>query len=472
MASENHAHHHSRRLQSRSVLVLVFLLLAYAVLFSWQSWQDAENEGTRQLATVAELGGKVLDSYFAQLEISMENLGKDLAGSRKQSDLDHAYAMFKRFQARRSELESVILMRADGQLLLTGDTPYSRELPTLADEPSFRKLRDQLQTNPSFVIGQPVSGHIDSSWVVPARYGITDQTGRLTHIISANLPIDLVRLCLADSARFGATSFGLIRDDGYLVSLYPGPDVAKLGETYGKPVAGALLEYLHANQSPQSGLAEGTDSAAPYRPVHVVHRLQHYPLTLFAEMPESEIKALWWGKVQVPYFLMTIMLAGLFAVQGWSFRRHKVWTQEQRREALRHGFEHSMLERSANEIYMFDADTLLFAYANDFALGRLGCSLEELQKRTFISLHPELSTATFARLIDPLRRREQESIRYRTLQARADGSTYPVEIDLQLLTSDAGNQCLAIINDISTLGQAEENIRRFNAPLERRAAGR
>ena len=182
------------KLISRTTLALLFSLLAYAAFFSWLSWQDANDEKSQQLATLADLGGKVMDSYFAQLETAMHSLGKDLDGAHTQSELDRAYALVSQFQASHGELESVILMRADGQLLMTGDTPYSRELPTLGSEPSFRSLLAELQKDPSFVIGQPISGHIDNSWVVPARHGVTDAAGKVTYIISANLPVNLVQL--------------------------------------------------------------------------------------------------------------------------------------------------------------------------------------------------------------------------------------------------------------------------------------
>ncbi|MGB8077640.1 MAG: PAS domain S-box protein, partial [Gallionella sp.] len=88
-------------------------------------------------------------------------------------------------------------------------------------------------------------------------------------------------------------------------------------------------------------------------------------------------------------------------------------------------------------------------------------------------LHPEMGIESFGALIEPLRRGEQEAVRYQTLQARRNGSTYPVEVNLQLMKTDAGGEgFMAIVNDISALKLAEENIRKFNAPVERRAANR
>ena len=79
---------------------------------------------------------------------------------------------------------------------------------------------------------------------------------------------------------------------------------------------------------------------------------------------------------------------------------------------------------------------------------------------------------TLADMIAPLRRGEQESIKYRTTQARADGSSYPVEVNLQLITTNEGSDFLAIVNDITALTEAEENISKFNAPAERRGSAR
>jgi PAS domain S-box-containing protein len=165
------------------------------------------------------------------------------------------------------------------------------------------------------------------------------------------------------------------------------------------------------------------------------------------------------------------LLAGTFAFYGMSLRR--AWSTERRREELRRNYEEALDERSPNEIFMFDADTLQISYANDLALENTGYTLEQLQKQNMLSLHPELGIDSFGAMIEPLRRGEQESIKYRTVQARREGSTYPVEVDLQLVKTDEGGEgFMAIINDISALRQAEENIRAFNAPVERRAAER
>ena len=465
--------HHPKRFLKYSATLLVVALLAYATFLISQSWREVKSDQSSQLATIADLSEIAIDTYFTQLEIGMQNLGADLANTHKKLDLDRAFKLVSRFQGLHTELGNVMLIRNDGQILLTGTIANSPALPTLANDSSFMKFRGELLQGPAFAIGQPVMGPIDNSRVISARYAVTHQNGKLVCILSANLPGNMLQRYWADSTIPKIAALGLVRDDGYLVSRYPEPDVASMDNMYGKPAEGAMIEYLRANNYPQHGQVEMRGSDGKATDLRAMRRLQHYPATLFVEMPMSEIKAAWWHKMHVPYVLMALLLAGIFAFYGMSLRRRRTWSMAQRREELRRNYEQALQERSPNEIFMFDADTLQFTYANDYALESIGYSLEQLQKKNMLALHPELGIESFAAMIEPLRRGEQESIKYQTVQARGNGSTYPVEVNLQLITSDDGGEgFLAIINDITALRQAEENIRAFNAPVERRASKR
>ncbi len=468
-----------RRVLKYSAILLVLALLAYGTFLVSQSWRETKSDQASQLGTIADLSEVAIDTYFSQLEIGMQNLGADLLADannkrkHKNPDFERAYNLVSRFQKLHSELGNVILIRGDGQVLLTGTTRNSRDLPTLAKDSAFLKIRGELLRGPAFAIGQPVVGTIDKSWVVAARYAVTDKSGKLAYIISANLPANLLQHYWSESTTPGITALGLIRDDGYLVSRYPEPDAASLDDAYGKPVKDAMIEYLRANRFPQRGQVEMRGGKGKVTDLRALRRLQHYPLTLFVEMPMSEIKAAWWEDMHAPYFVMTLLLACVFAFYSISRRRRRAWSMAQRREELRHNYEQALHERSPNEIFMFDEDTLKFTYANDVALENTGYTLERLQQRTLLSLQPELSAESFAKMVEPLRSGGQEAINYQTSQARENGSTYPVEVNLQLMAlDDDAKGFMAIVNDITALREAEENIRAFNAPFERRASRR
>lgn len=460
--------HRPKPILKYSATLLVFVLLVFAAFLVSQSWREAKSEQAGQVETIAALSGNSIDIYFTQLKIGMQILGTELADPRKKPDLNRAFALVWRFQSLHTELDNVMLIRADGQVLLTGTTPNRPDLPTLAADPVFKKIRDELQHGSPFAVGQPVTGHIDKSWVVSARYAVMAPSGKLAYIISANLPVDMLQRYWMDSITPKITALGLVRDDGYLVSRYPKPDASSLDKLYGKPLEGAMAEYLRANNHPQQGQVEIRNSDGKTTGLLVIRRLQHYPLTLFVEMPATEIKAAWWHDLHAPYVLMTLVLACTFAFYSLRFKR-RAWSVEKRRKELQRHYELALRERSPNEIFMFDPVTLQITYANDFALESLGYSLEQLQKMSILGLHPESSIESFGARLDLLRLGERESITYQTVQQRGNGSSYPVEVTLQLITLEDGiERFLAVIHDISALKKAEENIEKFNAPFERR----
>lgn len=464
--SNTRSEHRPGRFLKFSATLFVAALLAYAGFLVSQSWREAKSEQAAQLTTIAALSGNSIDLYFAQLQIGMQNLGAELIEGKP--DLGRAFALVRRFQHLHTELDNVMLIRADGQILLTGSTPNGPDLPSLAADPAFKLIRDELQQGSRFVVSRPVTGHIDRSWVVSARYAVTDTTGKLAYIVSANLPVDMMQRYWIDSITPRIAALGLLRDDGYLVSRYPEPDAEGMDKLYGKPVEGPMAEYLAATEHPQQALVELRNSSGKTSSLLVLRRLQHYPLTLFVEMPVTEVKAAWWHDLHAPYFLMALVLACTFAFYSLRFQR-RAWSAEKRREELRRSYEQALRERSPNEIFMFDTDTLQLSFANELALEDLGYTLEQLQQQTILALHPESALEAFGPMLEQLRHGGQESITYQTVQQRADGSRYPVEVNLQLIKAeDGGEKFLAIVNDISARKQAEENIAKFNAPQERR----
>jgi len=122
------------------------------------------------------------------------------------------------------------------------------------------------------------------------------------------------------------------------------------------------------------------------------------------------------------------------------------------------------LESSLNEIYIFDAETLQFTYVNKGALLNLGYSVHEIKTITPLDLKPNFTAISFKQLVTPLVNNEKEKIIFFTNHKRKNGSLYPVEIHLQLVTEGNNKRFLAIILDITERKKAEEE-NRFKANL-------
>jgi len=108
-----------------------------------------------------------------------------------------------------------------------------------------------------------------------------------------------------------------------------------------------------------------------------------------------------------------------------------------------------VLERSLNEIYIFDAESLKFIHVNERALKNLGYSLEEIQALTATDIKPDFSHDHFSELIQPLQHKQQEIVAFETVHQRKDGSLYPVKVHLQLQAYQGISAFVGIVLDIT-----------------------
>lgn len=125
-----------------------------------------------------------------------------------------------------------------------------------------------------------------------------------------------------------------------------------------------------------------------------------------------------------------------------------------------------ILDKSVNEIYIFDADTLRFLQVNHGACQNLGYSMNELRELTPLDIKPEFTEKIFLEKVEPLRKNEKELIIFNTTHRRKDGSIYPVEVRLQFFGSENPQLFAAIIQDITERKQAEKQREELISDLE------
>nr|WP_313790325.1 PAS domain-containing sensor histidine kinase [Allomuricauda sp.] len=121
--------------------------------------------------------------------------------------------------------------------------------------------------------------------------------------------------------------------------------------------------------------------------------------------------------------------------------------QKKAKEAMDHWFR--IFDESLNEIYVFDAESFVFINVNRGAQHNLGYSMEELGQMSVMDIKPALTEDVFRRLVSPLLSKRKEKVIFETIHKRKDGSTYPVEVHLQLSLLGKQEVCVAIVLDIT-----------------------
>ena len=126
----------------------------------------------------------------------------------------------------------------------------------------------------------------------------------------------------------------------------------------------------------------------------------------------------------------------------------------------------NLFETSLNEIFVFDARSLIFKQVNQAALDNLGYIYEEILKMSPLDIKPFVNQGYFERLVAPLRKQEKDVIIFETVHQRKNGSQYPVEVHLQLHKFGHENLFAAIVMDISERKRTEEILKSDRERLE------
>jgi diguanylate cyclase (GGDEF)-like protein/PAS domain S-box-containing protein len=118
-----------------------------------------------------------------------------------------------------------------------------------------------------------------------------------------------------------------------------------------------------------------------------------------------------------------------------------------------------LLDAAAEEIYIFDAQSLYFAEVNRGAQRNLGFQASELMRMTPLSISAELEPEAFQGFLARLRGGEIEHVVYRCKHVRADGTQYPVEVRLNFSREEEPPIFMAMAVDISEQEAAEAELR-------------
>lgn len=307
--------------------LVFFWVMIFLIAYSWNSWDSTKNAETDRLAMLAELESKSLDSLFSHFESILNLLAQDLQSKHTAMSSLSAHALLKRLKYSTHELANINIVQPDGQVVASAIDQPGQNLPFVANEESFIRGREVLANGPDFEIGRPFFGRIVGEWIIPLRYAIRDEHGKLIYIIQATLP-------LARQQSFWQSLYlpkymilGLMRDDGYLISRYPSDKSDRLDVLYTKPMTDVLITHLEQTRFPLKGVVDGITTTGSDNAI-AFQRLSWNPVTLFVSIPVANIRASWWKNNQAFYLLTSVFMLGAIFVYLWLIRRQTEWEVE------------------------------------------------------------------------------------------------------------------------------------------------
>lgn len=151
------------------------------------------------------------------------------------------------------------------------------------------------------------------------------------------------------------------------------------------------------------------------------------------------------------------ILLGLWGIS----RRHLLQAMEAgeaRAESEKHlNAFRTTLDRTLDCVFMIDARTLTYYYANEGALRLTGHSRDEITGKHPWDVNPALTEESFRQRIAPLLSNEASSVTYDSVQQMRDGTEVPVECFLQYIAPDKETpRFVVIVRDITQRKRVEQ----------------
>ncbi|HWH74031.1 MAG TPA: sensor histidine kinase [Methylibium sp.] len=319
-------------LSTRVAVAAGLLLLAFSVGYAILAWRTVKQEQVERLQTVLEIAQKATNAYFAEFDAALQVLAREVQADPEHRDPERTVALLRRFKELRPDITALNLLDLEGGVVATASAPARAALPPLTHvrSPSFAEFLARLGPATRTDLGRPLQGRIDTGWYFPIRHVLRDGQGRPTGVLSATLPVEVLQRFWSDAPVVSSAAIGLVRDDGYLISLYPRPAGGDLATIYGQPrVSAALLDGIAG----RTRYAEGHSGVLPELGAYVFTRLTNYPVTMFVVTPMANYWLQWWSTVRVPYALLALLaVAGALGLRALRAHERALEAEQQRTE--------------------------------------------------------------------------------------------------------------------------------------------
>ena len=346
-------------------LALTFLFLVTGGLFLWYSWKTQKDNELQYIATLAELTGKSINVFFDRQEQIIKGVAANLPNPSNTGELWNIHRQLKKAGTIYPQFTRFTLSDRQGRILVSSDIGPDGRFPSRNNVPDFQVAVKKMDEGTDLYLDKAFKSFFDGQWTIPVRYALRDGSGKVVNVLSGTLPVSEQQALWNDVSLTKDAALGLLRDDAFLISRYPGPQKMNFEEMYGKPRDGRLVEHLRENHFPRRGVTEGFNSVAKADYLFAFYRLEHHPLTVFLSTPLSHLRAKWFSQIQVVLWLAMIQAVGGLVIFRWSLKRQ--WSWEKEREASEAQIEflahHDALTKLPNRVLAADRIRQAFSFA-------------------------------------------------------------------------------------------------------------
>src|SRR3569623_93705 len=429
--------------------IMLVSLIVFVVAFSWRSWQSEKEDEQERLSLLAELGGKSIDANFSLIRNNMSIVIQQLLLSDGSLDVKHMRWLLQLISEKDSAFANLYITDLNGQILASAVENSGQGLLNIGKTETFILAKEAMLNGVDFQVSRPIFGRVVKKWVLPFRYAIRDQSGRLRDILIAPLVFPALHtfwqsLYLPQHARMG-----LLGDNRYLLSVYPPPPPEKANEVFGKARHDVLANLLAQKNSLSQGLAIGSSPIENAKFHFAFFRLPNHSVTFFVALPYAHFQQLWWRHNRSFYLLTLVFAISGWFIYIWTAKRNNRWQaqskhQEEKFRSIYEGSNAAIILLMRQEIFDCNQRAVeKFGHVrkSEFTACSLSSLAPSVQENGENSSSAMESHITFAL--------QQGAKRFEWQFRRKDGKPFPAEVLLSAFEFDGERILQATVHDIT-----------------------
>lgn len=305
---------HDPSLRSMHIVAgMLFLLLLFLFAgFLRYSWGVEKVYAARELSTPLRFAEKYCDGYFTRIERQHRILGLELLQQNGTVAAAKAIVMLNNYKGINHDQRWFSLQSASGEVIAETDTSVSERRPYFLSEMPVKLLANKTLPEERIELESAREGLSDESLTLPLRFAVRDASGELKYLVRSRLRLGLLQDFWKTAVIPQKSIFGFLHHQGYLINRYSANPGAVSDDFFGKPSTLALTHHLQALGFPTSGSFDIQDDEEGLDQLVVYQRLTAHPVTIFAAVPMSYVRANWWSRVKVPTILvLALVLIGI-----------------------------------------------------------------------------------------------------------------------------------------------------------------
>ena len=297
--------------------LLATALLVLALFFGLYAWNSVYAEKMAELRNLTDLAARSSNMFFRRYGQVLPLLAQDLVDAGGSARPAAAQALLARYQKAQPDLARINMFDVDANLVASSGPVDPTAVARFRTDTAFSDGFSDALRRDGLVVGRAMYGVFVQDWIIPLRMRMLDpRTGRTAFVISAVVRLDNQQTLWRGLRLPQEAAIGLVRNDGFPLSRLPLP--ASPMEFYAAPGKSAVWQYMSEHGFPESGEVDAIGGVDHVPRITTFQRLADYPVAAYLTVPRAAFWSAWRERVQVPFVLFALALAGLIFAAAWT----------------------------------------------------------------------------------------------------------------------------------------------------------